>query len=75
MLTENNKTLSLLSDSLSHKSRVFVETIDITFVARVEKDRSCLWVPVLVIDQIANFEFVRVPTSAKMVNVYLKEVL
>jgi len=75
MLTEYDETLSLLGNSLSHKARILVETVDVTFVARVKQDRSRLWVPVLVIDQIANLEFVRVPTSAKVVNIHFKEVL
>lgn len=75
VLCKDNKTLGFLCDCLGHEARVIIEAIHVSFVSGVEEDWASLWVPVVILDQIAHGELFRLAAVVEMIDIDIEKVL
>ena len=50
VFTKNDQAFCFLCDSFGHEARVFIESVNIPFIASVEQNWACGGVPVSIID-------------------------
>ena len=53
VLAKDNESFCFLGNCFSHKACVVKEAVDITFVAGVEENWSCEWVPISIVNKVA----------------------
>ena len=53
VLAKDNESFCFLGNCFSHKACVVKEAVDITFVAVVEENWSCEWVPISIVNKVA----------------------